>query len=110
MLRPSYTSVVERRKQIDGVFHSHPYEAAWALEAIFFVAVENTPHPSIEATVEISPDGLHWTCKGETIIIGPEDELVAIPTDHFGHWLRVTLAGAAEKDPAAATIYLVLKG
>lgn len=110
MLRPSYTSIVERRKQINGVFQSHPYEAAWALEAVIFVAVEHAPHPPLKATAEISPDGLHWVRQGETTTIESEDELVAIPTDHFGHWLRMTLTGAAEKDPAVVTIYLVLKG
>lgn len=110
MMRPSYTSVVERRKRIDGTFHTHPYEAAWALEALFFLAIEGTQHPPLDITLEISPDGLHWTPYGDTRTIGADEELVAIAADHFGHWLRLSITGADEQHPAVVTAHLALKG
>jgi hypothetical protein len=109
-MRSSYTSVVERRKKIDDVFHSHPYEAAWALEGMFFLTVEHAPHPELEVSVEVSADGLHWTRWGDVVAVAPEQDLVAISAEHFGHWLRLRILGADHERPAVITVQLALKG
>ena len=39
-MRQFYTAVVERKETVSEGFTTHPYEAAWASEAIFFVRIE----------------------------------------------------------------------
>ena len=54
-------SHLEVKKFFKGTFFTHPYEAGWADEAIFFVMVEKIEgDPVFEGRVQLSHDGIHW--------------------------------------------------
>ncbi|GAB3757020.1 DUF6385 domain-containing protein [Microlunatus parietis] len=103
------TSVIERRLTINDVHATHPYEAGWAAEAVFFVQVEGD-HPELSVQAQISPDGLHWVDRGDPRKIAPEEEIIAIELANFGGWLRLTFAGATPEQPARVLVHLALKG
>lgn len=103
------TSVIERRLTISDVHATHPYEAGWAAEAVFFVQVEGD-HPDLSVQAQISPDGLHWVDRGESRVIAAAEEIIAIELANFGGWLRLTFAGATPEQPARVLVHLALKG
>lgn len=53
-------SHLEVKKFFKGTFFTHPYEAGWADEAIFFVMVEKIEgDPVFEGRVQLSQDGIY---------------------------------------------------
>jgi hypothetical protein len=110
-MRQFYTAVVERKREVVDQFDTHPYEAGWAREAIFFLRVEEAAGDGagLNAKVQISADGVRWVDEGTRFasMSSPGDCFVRV--SHFGGWLRlcgeVTGAGARFK----ITVQLVLK-
>ena len=109
-LRRSYTAVVERSTQWEGTFTTEPYEAAWASEAIFFIrALDNPSIGSIQARVQISPDGMHWVDEGTLIALPTkQDDVTFCKIDHFGGWLRIC-GELQDSEKITVIVYLVLK-
>ena len=105
----SATAVIERRTVITRDHATHPYEAGWAAEAVFFVHLEGR-HPRLAVQAQISPDGISWVDRGEPVVLEPETELAELDLCRFGGWLRLLLRGADEKNPATVLIHLALKG
>jgi uncharacterized protein DUF6385 len=103
------TSVIERRLEISAGHTTHPYEAGWAGEAVFFVQVEGN-HPDLSVQAQISPDGLHWIDRGKPRVIAADDEIAAIELANFGGWLRLAFSGATPDQPATVLVHLALKG
>lgn len=103
------TSVIERRLQISAVHTTHPYEAGWAGEAVFFIQVEG-PHPELSIQAQISPDGLHWIDRGRPYGMSAQEEIGAIDLVNFGGWLRLAISGATSEQPATVLVHLALKG
>lgn len=103
------TSVIERRLAISAAHTTHPYEAGWAGEAVFFVQFEGD-HPELAVQAQISPDGLHWVDRGEPEVIAPVNEIAAIDLTNFGGWLRLVVTGATPERPATVLVHLALKG
>ncbi|MBK1787518.1 DUF6385 domain-containing protein [Prauserella cavernicola] len=103
------TSVIERRLPITAAHSTHPFEAGWAGEAVFFVQVEGT-HPALSIQAQISPDGLHWVDRGEPRKLLEQEEITAIDLANFGGWLRLAITGATEQEPATVLVHLALKG
>ena len=92
MLRENATIVVARNERWTGSVATEPVECGWASEAIFFIrSLGGTLHAKVEARVEISPDGMHWTPAG---VSGPLpasiEGITALKVAHFGNWLRLT--------------------
>lgn len=103
------TSVIERRLPITADHTTHPYEAGWAAEAVFFIQVEGQ-HPELSVQAQISPDGLHWLDRGPACRITAEQEIAAIELANFGGWLRLAISGATPQQPATVLVHLALKG
>lgn len=108
-MRESYTGVLERNTTFSGAFCTEPFEAAWAAEARWFIQILGEPSAErLEATTQISPDGLTW-CDLETdeahVITGAG--LLSWPISRFGGWLR--LRGRADGGQTQARVYLCLK-
>ncbi len=103
------TSVIERRLKISADHPTHPYEAGWAGEAVFFVQVEGD-HPELSVQAQISPDGLHWVDRGDPRVITADQEITAIELANFGGWLRLSFTGASPERPATVLVQLALKG
>ncbi|SEE57710.1 DUF6385 domain-containing protein [Jiangella alba] len=108
-MRTFATSVIERRLEISATHTTHPYEAGWAAEAVFFVQVEGD-HPDLSVQAQISPDGLHWADRGRAIVLAGGDEIAAIDLANFGGWLRLAFTGATPERPATVLVHLALKG
>jgi len=107
-MRQFMTTTVEQRRVIQGPFDTHPMEAGWASEAIFFIRIEEEMEPgsTYEAAVEISVDGVLWIEEG-TRITGPDDGILSfVRVSHFGGLLR--LKGDVE-GKLKMSIHLVLK-
>ncbi|WP_152363469.1 DUF6385 domain-containing protein [Microlunatus speluncae] len=103
------TSVIERRLKISTAHATHPYEAGWAGEAVFFVQLEGD-HPDLSVQAQISPDGLHWVDRGDPRVITADQVITAIELANFGGWLRLSFAGATPEQPAKVLVHLALKG
>lgn len=103
------TSVIERRLVITAAHATHPYEAGWAGEAVFFVQVEGD-HPELSVQAQISPDGLHWVDRGESRVIAADEKIIAVELANFGGWLRLAFAGATPDQPAKVLVHLAMKG
>ena len=103
------TSVIERRVPITAAYTTHPYEAGWAGEAVYFVQVEGD-HPDLSVQAQISPDGLHWVNRGDPRVIAAGEKIAAIELANFGGWLRLAFTGATEQQPATVLVHLALKG
>lgn len=103
------TSVIERRLEISAVHTTHPYEAGWAGEAVFFIQVEGR-HPELSIQAQISPDGLHWIDRGCPCVMSAHEEIAAIDLVNFGGWLRLAISGATPEQPATVLVHLALKG
>ncbi|WP_330186373.1 hypothetical protein KZZ52_17465 [Dactylosporangium sp. AC04546] len=113
-MRNSMTAVLERNGITGPVFTTEPYEVAWAGEARWFIRTLELPAPAqrVDVTVQVSPDGLHWTdADGEVRSIA-EPGLTTWTSHEFGGWLRLRATVVAE-DAADVTIpalvYLALK-
>ncbi|MFV0253177.1 MAG: DUF6385 domain-containing protein [Beutenbergiaceae bacterium] len=103
------TSVLARRIWIAEDYHTLPYEAGWASEALFFVQAEGE-HPNLTITVQVSPDGITWIPRGDSVDLTADEHLVEIGVTRFGNWLRLVAAGATESQQARVLIHLNLKG
>jgi hypothetical protein len=109
-MRQFQASAVERRIYFKTHLTSHPMEAGWASEAIFFLIIEEIKgSATVKAHVEISPDGINWIKEGSTFpeITAPGHYFCKVR--HFGNWLRVhgeILGGDAE---IKASVQLHLK-
>jgi hypothetical protein len=91
------------------VHTTHPYEAGWAGEAVFFIQVEGR-HPELSIQAQISPDGLHWIDRGRSCVMSAQEEIAAIDLVNFGGWLRLAISGATPEQPATVLVHLALKG
>ena len=82
---------LEIKKTFTEDFATHPYEAGWASEAIFFVMIEDVSGENslFQASVQISLDGIHWVDEGSTLQPVDAKGLYFIRVSHFGNWLRL---------------------
>jgi hypothetical protein len=113
-MRHFYTATLERHTKFSGTFATEPFEAGWALEAIFFVRIETLTGlggelgeaGSVDAKVQISADGIHWIDEGTAFKTQHSCGDYFIRCNHFGGWLRLlgNVNGHTE-----LTIHLVLK-
>lgn len=108
-MQTSFTAVIEQANTYQGDFETEPYETAWAIEARWFVTVQELEGGSIGFVPQISPDGLSWCDEGSAGLLFHEPGMQSLPLQQFGHWLRLR---AVHDDGAAAKvlIYLALKG
>ena len=90
-MREFYTAHLEIKRDFTEDFQTHPYEAGWASEAIFFIRVESVAGEgaSLEAAVQISPDGLNWVDEGTRFEPIGAEGLHFVRVKHFGGWLRL---------------------
>ncbi|WP_037364663.1 DUF6385 domain-containing protein [Nakamurella lactea] len=102
------TSVLARRVRISDDYATLPYEAGWATEAVFFLQTEGD-HADLALGVEVSPDGINWL-RRSAATLAAADSLIDLPVGQFGNWLRLTVSGASERQPARILIHLNLKG
>ncbi len=115
-MRQSLSVVLERNALLSGGFATEPYEAAWASEARWFVRVIEMrgAQARLQATTQISPDGLHWCDLDDHQLSVGEPGLVSRPVREFGGWLRLKGEvsgddGSTDEAQAKVLIYLVLK-
>lgn len=110
-MRHFYTAVVERQRDFVDAFDTHPFEAGWASEAIFFVRVEEVAGDDarLNAKVQISADGIRWVDEGGALPPISEAGDYFVRVSHFGGWLRLngTITGAEAR--FKLTVQLVLK-
>jgi hypothetical protein len=110
-MRQFATAVVERKRDFTGPFDTHPYEAGWAAEALFFIHVEQAEgdDPRMTAAVQVSADGVNWVDEGTAFapVTGPGVSFVRVT--HFGGWLRLKGDVSGPGARFRATIQLVLK-
>lgn len=109
-MRNFQMSVVERREPFTHTFETHPFEAAWASEAIFFLRIESlADSATVNARVQISADGIRWIDEGTQMppIAAAGDTFAKV--QHFGGWLRLegTIEGGTGE--AILTVQLALK-
>ena len=105
----SATTLVERRPVVTGPYGTHPYEAGWAAEALFFLRTEG-PHPELTVQPQVSPDGVDWLDQGAPVILPADRGLVQAGMVQFGTWIRLLLTGATPENPATVLVHLALKG
>ena len=89
-MKQFFASTVEQRKTFDSDFQTHPMETGWASEAIFFIVIEEISDGLVlDASVEISFDGVSWVSEGTRFerITGTGTYFVRV--SHFGNWLRI---------------------
>ncbi|GAA4317814.1 hypothetical protein [Compostibacter hankyongensis] len=110
-MRHFYASAVERRIVITDELASHPMEAGWAAEAIFFLIVEevNGENTRLQARVEISADGINWIPEGTVFppIDAPGHYFARV--SHFGNWLRVSGEVSGAESSVRLSVHLHLK-
>ncbi len=107
MLPENITAILARNEDWTGVAATEPYEAGWAREAVIFVRALKAPRgPQPDATVEVSPDGMHWLPEGSTLTMPRSKDAVAMArVSHFGNWLRLRADFA---DGAGCTVLVTL--
>jgi hypothetical protein len=108
-MRQFQATAVERRLFFKENITSHPMEAGWASEAIFFLIVEEIKGAAIlKAHVEISPDGINWIKEGAAFpeITGAGYYFCKVA--HFGNWLRINgeIIGAGAEIKASVQLHL----
>lgn len=92
MLPENVTAVVARNETWTGDAATEPFEAGWAREAVIFVrALKQPKGPPPVASVEISPDGMHWIPEGTRVPMPAEKDGIAVARlTCFGNWLRLS--------------------
>lgn len=105
----SATTLVERRTILTAEYGTHPYEAGWASEALFFVRTDGA-HPELNITPQVSPDGIDWVDHGPSITLATSEGLAKLDMTLFGTWIRLHVAGASADEPATIFVHLALKG
>lgn len=103
-------SHLEVKKYFSGKFETHPYEAGWANEAIFFVMVEKVEgDPVFTGQVQLSQDGVHWTDDGsEPVVISGLGQHIIKVQPNFGNYLR--LAVNIEGGKMLLNLHIACKG
>jgi hypothetical protein len=107
-MRQSYTAVLERNVTFTDTLVTEPYEVAWAREARIFVRALDL-NGRLEASAEISPDGLCWMPEGTPPAAIAQAGLLSFPLREFGHWLRLGLRVTGPAASARVIVYLALK-
>lgn len=110
-MRQFMQAVLERRNEHSQSFGTHPYETAWASEAIFFVKIHEVSGAGAEvkATVQVSPDGLDWVNEGTEAGPWTEAGVWFVRVRHFGGWLRLWCDVSGQEPRCTVTVHLVLK-
>lgn len=105
-------SHLEVKKDFIQDFETHPYEAGWADECIFFIAVENVSgsNPVLAAAVEISHDGVHWVAEGTVSEPITTKGLHFLRVKHFGNWLRLRCRITGNNPVFRLNVQIALKG
>lgn len=104
-------SHLEIKKAFTGKFETHPYEAGWADEAIFFIRVEKIidGDPVFTGQVQISQDGVHWADDGSSPASFSGLGLHFIKVQpNFGNYLR--LAANIEGGTMYLNLHIACKG
>ena len=105
----SATTLVERRVVLTSDYGTHPYEAGWASEALFFVRTSG-PHPELTVQPQVSPDGVEWLDHGASVTLPADEGLIKVGMAQFGTWIRLLIVGASRDAPAVVFAHLALKG
>lgn len=110
-MRNFYASAVERRIVITKALASHPMEAGWASEAIFFLLVEEVDGENTElnARVDISVDGINWIDEGTAFQPIDKPGHYFARVKHFGNWLRVSGILTGKSPRIKLSVHLHLK-
>lgn len=110
-MRQFSTTTVEQRKVFREDFDTHPMEAAWAVEAIFFIHAEEISgkDTALTASVQISFDGVHWVDEGTAFTSITTTGIFFVKVKHFGGWLRLAGNVNGTNPEYKLTIHLVLK-
>lgn len=109
-MRNVHSVVIERNTEVVSALTTEPHEVGWATEAIFFVDPLEPTRGRWTARLEISPDGRKWVRHGEETELDLDGEVAALPTTHFGNWLRLVLTPSADSDAyLRCVITVVLK-
>jgi hypothetical protein len=111
-MNQSLTVVLERNARLTGSFATEPYEVAWAREARWFIHVMDMvgSDTTLEATTQVSPDGLHWCDLDDGPARVSEAGMVSWSVREFGGWLRLRgTVAAGDGAMARVMIYLALK-
>ena len=96
-------SHLEVKKFFKGTFFTHPYEAGWADEAIFFVMVEKIEgDPVFEGRVQLSQDGI------EPVIFKGLGQHIIKVNSNFGNYIR--LAVSIEGGEMFLNLHIACKG
>jgi hypothetical protein len=102
--------VLERRTPFaGGSLETHPYEAGWAGEALFFVQAP-APHPELRIRLQLSPDGINWVDEGGEAVLEEERPIALLRTLQFGTFLRVVVEADEGSEETELLIHLALKG
>ena len=111
MLRRSHTAVLEKNETYNSSFATEPYETGWASEALWFVRVTETRGKGVKlrAHVQVSPDGLFWTDKGEPPLKLKGCGQAHVAVRDFGSWLRLRVEIDGEEPSVKLMVYLALK-
>ena len=102
-------SVLERRVSVTGPHSTFPFETGWASEGVFFIQTEGV-HPPLRLQPEISPDGINWVPIESASDMPSGISIAALRLKNFAGWLRLTVVGATQAEPATVLIHLALKG
>lgn len=104
-------SHLEVKKDFKEGFQTHPYEAGWASECIFFIMVEGLSgkNPSLIAEAEISHDGVHWAKEGTVSEAITKEGLHFLRVKHFGNWLRLNCHVSGEAPSFRLNVQIALK-
>lgn len=110
-MRHFQASAVERRQYIDNALETHPMEAGWASEALFFLLVEevNGEEAALSARVELSADGINWIPEGTVFPVVNQPGHYFVRVAHFGNWLRVSGQVTGEGTKMKLSVHLHLK-
>ena len=110
-MRQYVQAVLERKRPLEGVFQTEPYEAAWASEAIFFIRVDSVEgtDAGLKAKVQISADGRDWIDEGAEFPILSTPGSAFTRVSHFGGWLRLAGDVSGRQASFTVTIHLILK-
>ena len=110
-MRQFQTTILERKTNVTNGFATEPIEAAWAAEAIFFLQLfeSEVDFADMQASVQISPDGIRWVDEGAMIATDEQTGLHFVRANHFGGWLRLHFNLNPADSHAIATIHAALK-
>lgn len=112
MLSQAHTALIERLDSHSGDFEAEPYEVAWAHEALVFIkTLGNGGGATLEARVQISPNGIDWVDEGSAFPTMKANELRFLRITNFGTWLRVvgSVNDGSSTDSISVLVYLALK-